>query len=64
MEYFNHGDLGMYKGEIKEVDAKIVSQQLLEGLQIMHEKGFAHRDLKPQVFLILTVSYNTVQASI
>jgi len=58
MEYFKHGDLSMYKGEIKEIDAKIISQQLLEGLQVMHNEGFTHRDLKPQVFLTLSVSYN------
>lgn len=58
MEYIPHGDLGMYNGDIKEDDAKIISQQLLEGLQIMHKKGFTHRDLKPQVFSIsLSPSY-------
>jgi serine/threonine protein kinase len=56
MEYFPQGDLGMYKGDIEENDAKIISQQLLEGLQIMHEKGFTHRDLKPQVILRVITS--------
>jgi serine/threonine protein kinase len=57
MEYIPHGDLGMYDGEIKDDDARIISQQLLEGLQIMHKKGFTHRDLKPQVIhnLIFTL---------
>jgi serine/threonine protein kinase len=56
MEYFPYGDLSMYKGEIEENNAKIISRQLLEGLQIMHEKGFTHRDLKPQVVLTLIFS--------
>jgi serine/threonine protein kinase len=58
MDYFPQGDLGMYKGDIKEKDAKVISQQLLEGLMIMHEKGFTHRDLKPQVILNISFFYN------
>ena len=50
MEYLTHGDLSSYitKG-ISEIDAKGICLQLLEGLEIMHEKSFTHRDLKPQV---------------
>jgi serine/threonine protein kinase len=32
-----------------EPGAKMITMQLLEGLDIMHEMGFSHRDLKPQV---------------
>jgi serine/threonine protein kinase len=50
----------MYKGDIEENDAKIISRQLLEGLQIMHKKGFTHRDLKPNVILRLLL-YDVLQ---
>ena len=50
MEYFPLGTLDKFiSDEVKERDAKLISSQLLEGLTIMHEEGFAHRDLKPQV---------------
>ncbi len=50
MEYFELGDLYQHvKSSITELDAKIITKQLLEGLAVMHEHGFTHRDLKPQV---------------
>jgi calcium/calmodulin-dependent protein kinase I len=50
MEYFPLGTLDRFMShEVKERDAKVIASQLLEGLTIMHEEGFAHRDLKPQV---------------
>lgn len=50
MEYFPHGDLhGYITNELTEEDAKLITRQLLEGLSIMHENHFTHRDLKPQV---------------
>lgn len=49
-EYFPLGSLDKYiKEGMKENDARIISLQLLEGLRLMHEEGFTHRDLKPQV---------------
>ncbi len=53
MEYFEYGDLGNYfDGKCwTESNAKILASQLLEGLQVMHKQGFAHRDLKPAVSL-------------
>lgn len=52
MEFFEHGDLGAYLrqyGVLAEEKAKIVTLQILEGLEIMHRHNFTHRDLKPQV---------------
>ena len=50
MEYFQHGTLDLFISEaLSEYEARIIAQQLLEGLRIMHEEQFTHRDLKPQV---------------
>jgi len=50
MEYLAHGDLSFFieKG-IPEEEIKSITIQLLEGLVIMHENLFTHRDLKPAV---------------
>ena len=50
MEYISLGNLRNYlEDERSESEAKVVTQQLLEGLVVIHEEGFAHRDLKPEV---------------
>ena len=50
MEYINHGDLRNYlEVERSESEAKAITRQLLEGLVVIHQEGFAHRDLKPEV---------------
>lgn len=51
MEYFECGDLGQLikDDDLSENDIKSVATQLLEGLKIMHENNFCHRDLKPNV---------------
>lgn len=51
MEYMKHGDLNslILKDYLTEIHAKTITIQVLEGLKIMHENGFCHRDLKPQV---------------
>ena len=52
MEYLPLGDLETYaikNGALTELELKEVASQILEGLRIMHQKSFAHRDLKPQV---------------
>ena len=51
MEYISHGHLRHYMEEVErsEGEAKAVTRQLLEGLLVIHQEGFAHRDLKPEV---------------
>jgi len=52
MEYFPRGTLDRFIKDMEEDDAKLIAGQILEGLKIMHAKGFTHRDLKPQVSLL------------
>lgn len=50
MEYIEYGDLSEYiKDGRAKPDAKKITRQILEGLEVLHEKGICHRDLKPQV---------------
>ena len=52
MEYVPLGDMSKtfangYRWN--ESDAKVVIEQLLHGLGVMHNAGITHRDLKPEV---------------
>jgi serine/threonine protein kinase len=50
MEYFCYGDLQNYlSAPISEGEVQEITFQVLEGLLFMHDNGFAHRDLKPNV---------------
>jgi len=50
MEYIAHGDLRRYlRVLMPEAEVRIITRQLLDGLQHMHKNRFAHRDLKPEV---------------
>lgn len=52
MEYISHGDLGQYLKEYSvkaRSEAKVISTQILEGLEVLHRREICHRDLKPQV---------------
>jgi len=50
MEYFPEGDLTKRLGSpLPQETIQTISTQVLEGLKIMHQKGMAHRDLKPAV---------------
>ena len=57
MEYLSYGDLHKYLGSpLPEKEGQHIVFQLLEGLQFMHDKGFAHRDLKPAVSLATCIN--------
>jgi serine/threonine protein kinase len=54
MEYFPLGDLQNYlSSPLSEKEVKQIASQILEGLSFMHDNGFAHRDLKPTVSLLV-----------
>ncbi|KAJ5243640.1 hypothetical protein N7489_003736 [Penicillium chrysogenum] len=57
MEYLETGDLFAYLYQkplppLPEAEAKEIAYQILDGMCMMHENGFAHRDLKPNNILI------------
>lgn len=55
MEFIGFGNLAELIGSngMAEDDAKIITTQLLKGLEVMHENKFCHRDLKPEVRILL-----------
>ena len=59
MEYLELGDLKCYMDSqppLPEYEAREITSQILDGLSLMHENNFAHRDLKPNVSLFLIKS--------
>jgi len=51
MEYLAEGDLTRHIGApLPQETVQNISKQILEGLQVMHQQGIAHRDLKPAVW--------------
>lgn len=60
MEYLEIGDLFTYlykRPALPEDEAKDITYQILDGLNMMHENGFAHRDLKPNVSSLVPMVY-------
>jgi serine/threonine protein kinase len=58
MEYLEIGDLLTYlyhKPSLPENEVKEIAYQILDGLNMMHENGFSHRDLKPEVSSLISV---------
>lgn len=52
MEFFPDGDLYAYIRDHRRLtddECSHIISQLLSGVAVMHEAGFAHRDVKPQV---------------
>ncbi|ENH68003.1 Ankyrin repeat domain-containing protein 50 [Fusarium oxysporum f. sp. cubense race 1] len=55
MEFFPEGDLYAYIRDhqrLREDECSHIISQVLSGVAIMHEEGFAHRDVKPQNILV------------
>lgn len=61
MEYIPLGDLETnvkaHSGRLAEIEARDITEQILSGLEIMHAESFAHRDLKPQVSLVIMTAF-------
>lgn len=59
MEYLELGDLHQcVSGPMPEEEAKLIVLQLIEALEFMHQKSFAHRDLKPSVWVPIKCTEN------
>ena len=56
MEYCKNGELFDYivkKKRLKESEACIFFQQLINGVEYLHKQGIIHRDLKPENLLFI-----------
>lgn len=56
MECIEHGDLGRYipkNPQKAKADTREITKQTLKGLEVPHGRQICHRDLKPQVRLLL-----------
>jgi serine/threonine protein kinase len=50
MEYVAPGDLSDHiNGPLHEAEVKVIMYQLFKAVAYLHERGIAHRDLKPEV---------------
>ena len=52
MEYLKEGDLTKHinpLAPLPQETARIILKQLLEGVEVMHQEGITHRDIKPAV---------------
>ncbi|KAH7129094.1 kinase-like domain-containing protein [Dactylonectria macrodidyma] len=66
MEYLPAGDLQTYVVEhppLAENHCCQITSQILSGLALMHKEGFAHRDVKPQVFQSQNLKFHDLEVS-
>ncbi|CUS11454.1 unnamed protein product, partial [Tuber aestivum] len=57
MEYLKEGDLTKHVGTLlPQETVQVITKQILEGLEVMHEEGIAHRDLKPANIFVVSMS--------
>ena len=54
MEYLPNGDLHQHlNSPLSEMEGQHIVSQIFETLRFVHDLGFAHRDLKPAVGLVM-----------
>ena len=61
MEYLEAGDLTNHiSAPLPQETVQTISKQILEGLNVMHQEGITHRDIKPAVLNLPNTSLDHV----